>query len=1455
MEKELRLCIQDTPSHAHHMVCTAQILHGSHRIKARSLIDTGATSLFVSSNFVRANQLPTFECKTRTCRMADGSVAQINRQALITTTIGDHVDQALYYVTSLHNYDTVLGLSWLEVHNPSLDFVDRTVHFNKTHCLNNCLILNRPCLISVDGRDRTTTTNPEHPEHDRQDLDICTVSADAFLRMSKRKGYETAVLWPEDFSPDDDHAQCFAMTPEDYEKFMTNSTKTDPRLKLPAEYHEFADVFKHKSEFTLPERKPGIDHAINLKPGMEPPYKRSFAMNPTQLAAVKKHVDDGIAMDIMEPSNSPCASPVLLVKKPGGGIRVCVDYRALNALTVKDRYPIPLIKETLERLSKARFYTKLDIVAAFNNLRIRQGDEWMTAFITRYGLYQYKVMPFGLCNGPATWQRYMNNIMQQYLDDFVTVYLDDLLIYSSTLGEHRLHVRKVLVKLREAGLPVDIDKCEFHVQEVKYLGLILTPGGLKMDLAKVEAIVNWHPCSSVKDIQSFLGFANFYRKFIRGFSLIAKPLTEQTKKDHVFNWTPECQSAFEELKTAFTIAPILAHYDPDLETWLETDASNYVVAGVLSQMHPGPTGARDLLRPVAFFSKRMVPAECNYDIYDKELLAIVRSFEEWRPELMQPEEPIKVKSDHRNLQWFMETKQLNSRQARWAELLSQFNFVITYRPGAQGGKPDALTRRSQDLPEGDKDPRLANRRRAILRADNTDAVVRLAALLVSDDDDSAPNAPVTTTSPTAPAAPTHLAGSRQALSTSNPFAVLADLTDIEDNDDLEGGVKLPTHEQELGTHNGVEDDDDDDPPALQEVLNEAYASGVIQQEMKHCHEELAAGKVPQFMKTNRIEPSDCAFVKGMLMVNGRLYIPDYKNLRTRCIQEHHDQPLAGHQGIGRTFELVSRIVFWPKMWEDISQYRRNCHTCKRSTASRLKRQGTLLPNPVPSSAWRNIAVDFIVELPSSKSSLNHREYRNILTITDQLTKMVYFLPTDDLTPQHTARLFYERIFTQHGVPAVVTSDRGTQFRSHFMERLCAILGTRQNLSTAFHPQTDGASERTNQTLEQYIRSYCGYLQDDWVDWLPMAQFALNNHVNASTGMSPFYANYGRHPRMSFLQDLPQPPSTTSSQRFLMDDADTFAKHMEEVLTQMRAAASLAQAKQAHHAPGTPAVAYKSGDLVWLDARNIRTQRPSKKLDHKNLGPFEVIAPIGRRSYKLRLPPSMKVFDTFHTSLLTPAANDPRPGQRLPPPPPVVIERDGESSVEYEVDEVVDSRRKGKGGHLFYKLKWTNGEITEQPWSDLLPGSEMLVAQFHKDHPLKPGPPSSFKDKLELQVMGFHDESPHAVTAEAALAMKVPTVTVTRAESQAMKARNTHRRAELAMHINAAADGPRGPVNAVARARVVMEKQNEHELPAQHELQHELQHDLHAAIAVNEGDLWLLDVAGAPYWEGGSNVTK
>ena len=870
------------------MVCSTRINHN----RVKTLINTGASSSFVSLNFIRAHKLPTHECVPKRCRMADGSVVLIDRQALLDVTVGDHTDQALYYVTPLHNYDAVLGLSWLETHNPSLDFAERTVHFNKSHCLKNCLTGHKPCLISVDGRPQTAVAPPT-----TDDLDVYAISADAFIRISKQRNNETAVLWPEDFSPDDLHAQCFAMTPEDYDKFMKESPLTDPRTKLPLEYHDFIDVFKNKKDFVLQPHR-SVDHAIRLKPGTEPPYKKGFPMNPAQLQAVKKYIDEELLKGTIEKSNSPCAAPVLIVRKPGGGLRVCMDYRALNALTIKDRYPIPLIKETLERLAKAKFYTKLDIVAAFNNLRIKEGDEWMTAFITRYGLYQYKVMPFGLCNGPASWQRYMNDMMHEYLDEFVTVYLDDLLIYSPDLQSHKQHVRKVLLKLRAAGLPVDIDKCEFHVQEVKYLGLIITPEGLKMDPVKVEAITHWEAPKSVKDIQSFLGFANFYRKFIRGFSLVAKPLTEQTKKDHQFLWTEACQQAFQELKDRFTSAPALAHYNPDLETWVETDASNYVTAGVLSQMHLGPDG-RDLLRPVAFFSKRMVPAECNYDIYDKELLAIVRSFEEWRPELM-PIKEVKVKSDHKNLQWFMETKQLNSRQARWAELLSQFNFVITYRPGTQGGKPDALTRRSQDLPAGMDDPRLASRRRAILKADNADAVVTLAVIL--DEQDTSPGEQLQPVSSAVRSGETFAA-----VLAGNTFAALSD---IEDNDDLDGGVKLPPSNDNDGHPAGEQDEDDlQDLPPVQEVLRTAYSQGSVTSEMRQWQAELTAGKVPQFMKTNRVEPSDCSFVQGMLMVNRKLFVPDYFNLRTRFIQEHHDSPIAGHQGIGRTFELLGRTVF------------------------------------------------------------------------------------------------------------------------------------------------------------------------------------------------------------------------------------------------------------------------------------------------------------------------------------------------------------------------------------------------------------------------------------------------------------------------------------------------------------------------------------------------------------------
>jgi hypothetical protein len=345
-------------------------------------------------------------------------------------------------------------------------------------------------------------------------------------------------------------------------------------------------------------------------------------------------------------------------------------------------------------LSKAKWFTKLDIHVAYNLIRMAEREECKTAFRTRYGLFESLVMPFGLTNTLATFQNYINNILAPYLDHFCTTYLDDTLIYSDNFEEHQQHVHLVLDAFAKVGLYLKPEKCEFHQQEVKYLGLIISTEGIKMDPQKMCAVQDWEPPSNLKDVHAFLGFANFYRHFVCNYSHIVQLLTFLTCKGVPFAWSMEQQTAFDTLKATFTSAPILARLDPDWDVIVEMDTSDYVSTGVLSQYDDD-----NVLHPIAYFSKKHSPMECNYEIYDKELMAIIQAFEEWRPELQSVINPIRVLSDHKNLEYFMTTKLLNRRQARWSQFLSQFNFKIIYHPGTASGKLDTLTRRSGDLPK------------------------------------------------------------------------------------------------------------------------------------------------------------------------------------------------------------------------------------------------------------------------------------------------------------------------------------------------------------------------------------------------------------------------------------------------------------------------------------------------------------------------------------------------------------------------------------------------------------------------------------------------------------------------------------------------------------------------------------------------------------------------------------
>ncbi|EAQ82860.1 hypothetical protein CHGG_11115 [Chaetomium globosum CBS 148.51] len=751
--------------------------------------------------------------------------------------------------------------------------------------------------------------------------------------------------------------------PSDIDKFLAEKprpTAEDIKSRLPAEFHHHVEHFLPKNAETLPPHR-HWDHKIELVPGKQAPYSKNRPFSPEELRCIKKWIDENLAKGWIRASSSPAAAPLLLAAKPGGGIRICQDYRGLNAVTIKNRYPLPLIRETLDSLCNAKFYTKLDVIAAFNRVRVAQGHEWMTAFITRFGLYESLVTPFGLCNAPATFQNYINHLLHDALDVYCTAYLDDVLVYSRTRKEHTTHVNEVIRRLGEAGLQIDIGKSEFYTQKTKYLGLIISTSGLSMDPEKVKAIVDWQDPTSVKELQQFLGFANFYRRFIQGYSGIIEPLTRLLRKETAWSWTSDQRQSFEELKNAFTKAPILAYFDYSKRTVVETDASNWASGGVLSQYDDNGK-----LRPVAFFSAKHSSAECNYEIYDKELLAIVKALEEWRPELYGTRESFEIYTDHKNLQTFMTTKQLNQRQVRWAEFLSQFNFQITYRPGSKATLPDALSRLPGSQPAGMDDERLQYRKRTVLPAEKVHPTI-LEQLL----DDAREN---------------------------NDSDLVATLTAEPDN------------------------------IALIDLIREGYDNDSTAQAMVTALQTPGARRWPKALRRAlRCDKSECKIIDGLIYFRGRLFVPDHTGLRLAVAHRTHSSGPAGHPGRVKTIDLLNRSYWWPGLSRFAADFVKGCALCFRTKTPRSAPPGFLKPLEVPLRAWADISMDHIVDLP--ECTRNGKTYRHILVVVDRLTKMRHLIPVTGLDTDEVVDSFLHHVFKLHGAPDSIISDRGSAFVS------------------------------------------------------------------------------------------------------------------------------------------------------------------------------------------------------------------------------------------------------------------------------------------------------------------------------------------------------------------------------------------------------------------------------------------
>jgi len=787
------------------------------------------------------------------------------------------------------------------------------------------------------------------------------------------------------------------------------------------------------------------------------------------------------------------------------------------------------------------------------------------------------VMPFGLTNAPATWQAFINNVPREYLDVFVVVYLDDILVYSRTLEEHKVHVRKVLQKLQDYKLRVKPQKSEFHKHETHFLGYVVSKDGIKMDTKKVSVVKEWPTPTNVKEVQSFLGFANFYRRFIANYSRITAPLTALTTKETPFVWDKAQQGAFEELKQRFTDQPILLVFDPDKPITVETDASDAALGACLSQ--PGPSGR---LQPVAYHSRKLSGAELRYDVHDKELLAIVDAYKAWRVYLEGPKHQVTVYTDHENLRFFTTSKELVRRQIRWSEELSSFNCKIVYRKGSENERADALSRRT-DYMKGIK-----KERHAILQEnpDGTLGVNRLAATTVgwaSEFEDSLKDA--LTRDPTA----------------------LAVATDVDQT--------------------GEWDHDD-----------------------------------------------------GLLLYQGLIYVPT--SLRTELLQIHHDLPQAGHPGVSKMNQTIRAKYYFPGMGKAIDDYVRRCNTCRRSKHDRHRPYGLLQPLKVPERPWRSLAMDFIVKLPQSKEPATNELFDGIMVVVDRFTKFGKFIPyRETFKVEDIAQVFIKWVVALHGMPQELVTDRGSVFTSNFWMALMRQFQVKHKLSTSFHPQTDGQTERLNQTLEQYLRAYVNRDQNNWVELLPMAQLAYNSAPSESTGLSPFQLAYGTEMEVVPITD-PDDPSPAAAERAirLLDMQDKARLDLQFYQQNMARYAN----RRRIEGP-----ILKEGDRVYLLRRNIKSDKPSKKLDAVKLGPFKIKTKRGPVNFELQLPKQMRIHPVFHISLLEPAAPD--AALQTEPSP---IDPDCEEPV-YTVNRIVDDA--WIDGQHKYLVQWKGYSHTETTW--------------------------------------------------------------------------------------------------------------------------------------------------------------
>ena len=1048
-------------------------------------------------------------------------------------------------VPESNQLDMILGTIWLKRHRVVLNCATGKAIAYKGH--------------------RKFTLKPPEPErpkvaavHSTTKLHLCTIKT---ARQALARGQQIYL--------------CLVKTVDDLP-----GSDIDPDIQ--ALLKEFAHILPED----LPELPQDRDlpNVITLVPGANPQFRNRGRYSQPEKDEMKKQIEAGIKQGKIKPSHSPWGAPVLFVpKNTGRGLRMCVDYRALNNLTIKNRYTLPRIDDLLDQLNGVKYMSSLDLLHGYHQIRLKPEEMPMTAFITPFGLYEFTVMPFGLTNAPSVFQSMMNKVLSPLLYKGVMVYLDDILIYSHTKEEHLAKLRQVFQLLADNKLYVCLEKCKFLLPELPFLGHVVTPEGLHPDPKKLSALETMLPPRNVKEAQSFVGFINYFRRFVPKCSLLLRPIILEIKSGAAFQQTPALVEAFHAAISALKTAATLKLPDFTKPFELVTDASKHHVGGILVQEG----------RPVAFESSLLNTTQQNWPTHDRELYALVYCCKKWRPYI--DGTVCTAYTDHGPLQFLQTQKELNSKQVRWLEFLQSFRPNIVYRPGL-GNPADALTRLYWVHATACASVSHSHKK------DNTCGC-----------------------SPTVAALP--------------PVALV---------------------KQRVMSVGVANDSNFMLAPVQTEVFVSAYKA-----ESDGFYNDTTE-RLAQLEKQNIFKDVHGLFWHKTPKAS-RLCVPS--SLVQQVLHYCHDDPFAGHLGYHKTLHLATSKYWWRSLRKDVADYCRTCSACQQNKVAPF-REKTITPLSIPCGPFQSISMDFITHLPVTPSG-----HDSVLTIVDRFSKFVILIPcTETITGPKVADLLFNRLVPHYGVPLDFVSDRDSKFTSEFFVQWCSLLGIAQRMSSGFHPQTDGQTERTNRTIEQILRFYVLPDQSNWDTALPMVAFAINRAFNQATKATPFEVILGYNPASPFERLLNFQPESR-------EPIAAWKRNQLDMLQRVQHALNVAQSRMVDYATGhRPTVSLQVGDLVWLSTKHLQLKiSGSRKLARRFIGPFPVVKVVNPTAYKLQLPEHMKIHPVFHISELRKVPV----GTRLPPEPEIVqVEGQDEFFIEAIIQHKVQKLRSGTSQYLF-----------------------------------------------------------------------------------------------------------------------------------------------------------------------------